>query len=141
MDLIFQILYTTEKSEVTNYESGVITEHLVRIDRIIETMMGIFKDTKVPTQIKDVQLEEIKRIKHSRDILRNEMIIHKTLKADVHGIIRFLTIIPTTKFMSMLISGHLDQDYATLQNQLDSMMNNELFYQSHRLNKFIRDNK
>jgi hypothetical protein len=126
-------LISSLRQENTKYESGFIKSHLVRIDRIIETYMGIFKDPSIPNDIKDHYVEDIKRLKASRNELSKDMIINDALNLAISKVVSFIAFIPTTKFLSMAISGHLSEDYAKLQNQLDSLMNNELFYQSYRL--------
>jgi hypothetical protein len=120
------------------YEDNIITGPMARIDRIRETLMSVFKDPSIPNDIKDHYVEDIKRMNISQSLFRSQHHKDEGLK-NLTNIISYLTFVPTTKFISMLVNGHLNQDYVKLQNQLDSLMNNELFYQSHRLNKLLRN--
>jgi cell fate (sporulation/competence/biofilm development) regulator YlbF (YheA/YmcA/DUF963 family) len=130
------LLFAGEENII--YESGILTEYNKRIDRILENFLKVFKDPKIPNSLKDHYLSEITRLKNSKKKLTSNTIFSSIVNLKIDKIIKFIFLIPTTKFMSMVASGHLTQDYANLQNQLDSLMNNELFYQAHRFDKLLR---
>jgi hypothetical protein len=116
------------------YEDDVLTGDVVRIDRIIENTLAAFKDPDIPLSIKEAYVEDIKKLKESRAQLKKQHLKEQGL-LNILNILSFLTFVPTTKFLHLLLSGHITKDYEKLQNQLDRFMNNELFYQSVRINK------
>jgi hypothetical protein len=128
------ILFTPEN---TTYETGMLSDYLKRLDRTLQSQMSIFKDPHIPKAIKDQQVEEIKNMQKIREQLKKDIILGNIKFLAVAKLVRYLTVIPTTQFASMLASGHLTEDYAKLQDHLDAFMNNTLAYQSHRLTKLV----
>jgi hypothetical protein len=124
--------------EIFIYENDILFGEIVRHDRIIENMMAAFKMSDMPNDMREEYINNVKKAKISREQAAKQNKLFGPL--NIANIILTLTYVPTTKFLSMLHSGHLNQDYVKLQNQLDSIMNNELFYQSARI-KQIQNNK
>jgi hypothetical protein len=134
---IFPTLFLWGILENVIYENNILTGPIVRIDRTIEALMAAFKDPSIPEEMKDSYVDQIKKMKVSRDLFKSQH-LKDAGSQNLSNLIVYLTFVPTTKFISMLVNGHVNQDYVKLQNQLDTFMNNEMFYQSHRLNKLLR---
>ena len=116
------------------FSQSIYEEQYERVKRIRENTYAIFKNSDLDATTVDRYLRNIR--------LLDEQV--EKAKASRNGaIIRFIGSaiklwINPVAIADIVVDGNLERDYYKLQNQLDAMFNNPLFYHATRLERRLR---